>query len=668
MPLDRRQSIDPITLHPQKIQQLNSEPPMESKKRYAFPGLRGRIIAAPLLALLLLAASLPASAQQSLPMSSQSLSDLDGFRPVAANWAIVGDVMADRNVAREISTSPGVGVLVNRPMEGARDNLFTDWEHGDIELELEFMMPKGSNSGIYLQGRYEIQLFDSWGVTNPTFADAGGIYQRWDETRSESERGYEGHPPSMNVSRAPGLWQTLKIHFQAPRFDADGRKVANARMVKVTQNGVVVHENVELTGPTRASAYQDEVAMGPLMIQGDHGPVALRNIRYKLYQPQPVSLSNVWFRSVEDSLVAMPDMTTITPDKEGAVDGIDWRAAGVQDRFAIQFTGDIHIPYDGMYRFQLMFDWVTGDPHFMNATIGGGELKIDGRTVLVHPSKERTVAGDVQLSAGTYPFALAVFKNRPWVAPRIALYVEGGGSPLQSLNAPGALVEPRYVPAIFVEPTSQPEIIRGFVRHDGVKKTRTIAVGDPDGVHYVMDSAQGAVLHAWKGAFIETTDMWHSRGQDQLAVPRGAVLTFSGAPTVALLSDANAAWPDSVRSAYAFKGYDLGENRHPSFHYELDDIVVSDRISPWNDGLRLVREITLSGDNSSTVWVRIATGSSIRLANNGSYDIDGKTYYLEIMDSGGGEAMLRDTASGEELLIPVSLADGPQAVRYALIW
>ena len=97
--------------------------------------------------------------------------------------------------------------------------------------------------------------------------------------------------------------------------------------------------------------------------------------------------------------------------------------------------------------------------------------------------------------------------------------------------------QPRYVPAIFVEPTSQPEIIRGFVRHDGVKKTRTIAVGDPDGVHYVMDSAQGAVLHAWKGAFIETTDMWHSRGQDQLAVPRGAVLTFSGAPTVALLSD-----------------------------------------------------------------------------------------------------------------------------------
>ena len=133
---------------------------MESKKRYAFPGLRGRIIAVPLQALLLLAASLPASAQQSLPMSSQSLSDLDGFRPVAANWAIVGDAMADRNVEREISTTPGEDVLVNLPADGARDNLFTDWEHGDIELELEFMMPKGSNSGVYLQGRYEIQLFD----------------------------------------------------------------------------------------------------------------------------------------------------------------------------------------------------------------------------------------------------------------------------------------------------------------------------------------------------------------------------------------------------------------------------------------------------------------------------------------------------------------------------
>ncbi|MEK7676891.1 MAG: family 16 glycoside hydrolase [Verrucomicrobiota bacterium] len=70
--------------------------------------------------------------------------------------------------------------------------------------------------------------------------------------------------------------------FRAPRFDASGKKVENARFVKVTHNGRVIHENVELTGPTRAATYEnDEKPTGPLMLQGDHGPVAYRNLQLK---------------------------------------------------------------------------------------------------------------------------------------------------------------------------------------------------------------------------------------------------------------------------------------------------------------------------------------------------------------------------------------------------
>ncbi len=87
------------------------------------------------------------------------------------------------------------------------------------------------------------------------------------------------HPPRVNASRAPGQWQTFDIIFCAPRFDKNGRKISNARFEKVVHNGIAVHEDVELTGPTRASAYNDEKPFGPLMLQGDHGPVAYRNIR-----------------------------------------------------------------------------------------------------------------------------------------------------------------------------------------------------------------------------------------------------------------------------------------------------------------------------------------------------------------------------------------------------
>ena len=610
---------------------------------------------------------LPAEAQQRLPMTQHDLSSLDGFRPVAGNWMIVGNVAADRHVDRDISTTPGKGVLVNIPGEGGRDNLFTDWEHGDIELEFDVMMPKGSNSGVYLQGRYEVQLFDSWGVQHPTFADAGGIYQRWDPSRTGADRGYEGHAPLMNVSRAPGLWQHFKIHFQAPRFDQDGHKIANARMVRVEQNGVVIHENVELTGPTRAAAFQDEVAMGPLMIQGDHGPVAIRNISYKRYQPEPVRLSNVTWQSAEGDFSAVPDVGELD-STSGESSGIDWRLAGVDNQFALRFSGDMVIPVDGTYQFQLLFDWVTGDPHYMERTVGGGLLTIGGQEVLVHTGKERMASGTVELPAGTHPFALTFFKNKPGRNASATLYVEGSGTQLQGLNAPGAAPQPRFVPAIFVEAGGKPEIIRGFVRHDGVKKTRTIAVGDPAGVHYVFDSEQAAVIEAWKGTFIETTDMWHSRGQEQLVVPRGSVMAFSGAPDVAVLPNPNAAWPESVGANYVFKGYELDDAGHPAFHYEMDGFSVMDRLFPEDGGRKLVREITLTGTRAEVARIRLAEASSISPLPDGSFNIGGRTMYIDVQETGGRKPMVRQLLRGSELVLPVPLGDGPVTVRYAMIW
>ncbi len=81
-------------------------------------------------------------------------------------------------------------------------------------------------------------------------------------------------------SRPPFQWQSYDIIFRAPRFDADGNKIANARFERVVHNGQVVHEDVELSGPTRG-AFSGEVAVGPLRLQGDHGPIAYRNIRIR---------------------------------------------------------------------------------------------------------------------------------------------------------------------------------------------------------------------------------------------------------------------------------------------------------------------------------------------------------------------------------------------------
>ena len=205
-----------------------------------------------------------------------SAGNLDGWREPHGEWAIVGEALMDPQDPQRLAVKPGKGVLYNGP-KGRTSNLLSTAEHGDVIAHIEFMVPKGSNSGVYFQGRYEIQVLDSWGVEKPAYSDCGGIYQRWGP-----QGGYEGHPPRVNASRAPGEWQSFDVIFRAPRFDENGKKIENARFVKVVHNGVVVHENVEVTGPTRAATFEDEKPTGPLMLQGDHGPVAYRNIRLRL--------------------------------------------------------------------------------------------------------------------------------------------------------------------------------------------------------------------------------------------------------------------------------------------------------------------------------------------------------------------------------------------------
>ena len=202
--------------------------------------------------------------------------NFSAWRGNTGQWEIVGDTFTNPGNAKLLSSKPGSGVILNGPT-GRTRNIVSKAEFGDVRAHIEFMVPKGSNSGVYFMGRYEIQVFDSWGVDKPTHSDCGGIYQRWDDNRNP--KGYEGHPPRVNASRPPGQWQTFDAIFRAPRFDKDGRKIANARFEKIVHNGIVVHEDLELTGPTRAGTYNDEKPTGPLMLQGDHGPVAYRNIR-----------------------------------------------------------------------------------------------------------------------------------------------------------------------------------------------------------------------------------------------------------------------------------------------------------------------------------------------------------------------------------------------------
>ncbi|MDA0750301.1 MAG: DUF1080 domain-containing protein [Verrucomicrobia bacterium] len=211
--------------------------------------------------------------QAAQPVTYLSLTEsIHQWRLPQGRWQEIGGVRLKDGNDKAFEMESGQGVFLNEP-SGHTVNLISHKEHGDVSLHVEFVVPKGSNSGVYLQARYEVQVLDSWGNIDVKHSDCGGIYQRWADNA-----GFEGHAPKMNASLPPGEWQSFDIIFRAPRFNEEGEKTENARFIKVVHNGVIIHENVEVSGPTRSSTYHDENALGPLMLQGDHGPVAYRNI------------------------------------------------------------------------------------------------------------------------------------------------------------------------------------------------------------------------------------------------------------------------------------------------------------------------------------------------------------------------------------------------------
>ena len=200
--------------------------------------------------------------------------NLDGWKlrnPNAKNsrWAVVGGVKLAEEMPNRLLPAKGEGVLLNGG-DGRGVDLLTEYQHGDCEMSIEFVVPKGSNSGVYFQGQYEVQILDSFGKKDAElkYGDCGGIYNT--------------SPPKTNACKAPGQWQKFEVTFRAPRFDKDGKKTANATFVKVLLNGTLIQENVEVKGPTTASLGGPEKPTGPLLLQGDHGPVAFRNIKLRL--------------------------------------------------------------------------------------------------------------------------------------------------------------------------------------------------------------------------------------------------------------------------------------------------------------------------------------------------------------------------------------------------
>ena len=158
-------------------------------------------------------------------------------------------------------------------IEASGADAVTRREFGDFQLHLEFLCPvmadtqgqARANSGVYLHGRYEVQVLDSWGQ-EPALNGCGAIYSI--------------ARPNENASLRPGRWQTYDIVFRAPRYGPTGAVVELPR-VTVVHNGILIHDDLELLETTAGGLDREMRAAGPILLQFHGDPVRYRNIRVR---------------------------------------------------------------------------------------------------------------------------------------------------------------------------------------------------------------------------------------------------------------------------------------------------------------------------------------------------------------------------------------------------
>jgi hypothetical protein len=220
----------------------------------------------------------------------------DARKGFSDTWRVSGDWYSAENARldtwneKRLIGDRGEGVLINGRIGKTQSLITKRRDYQDVEVHMEFMIAKRSNSGIIFHGNYEIQILDSAHVKEPTGAHCGGVYPRAEE-KPKYHHIDKGSPPRVNAARKPGEWQTMDIVFQSPRFDENGVKTANARFVKVVHNGQVVQENVEVPYACGPIWNRKQHPRGPVIIQGDYGPIAIRNVRVRDWQGANASVA-----------------------------------------------------------------------------------------------------------------------------------------------------------------------------------------------------------------------------------------------------------------------------------------------------------------------------------------------------------------------------------------
>jgi hypothetical protein len=441
--------------------------------------------------------------------------------------------------------------------------------------------------------------------------------------------------------KSPGLWQTIYLAYRA------GTAKAAPMVDRLIINNITIKEGQILAGKATGK---------PVQLMAQSGSVAIRNVGVRALANRNVAswTGPLTYKLYKVSTETREGIAGLTPVKTDTVGRISYNVAyGQSGPFAMLFDGKLNVPAAGDYQFDLHMGGISG-------------LWIDGRSVI---AMKRHDLGDpetrrVPLTAGTHD--VEVLFARSWPRPGLGLFISQPDTRPQALHADGSLPEFAPVGQVLITADAKPTLIRSFLQMPGevTKRTHSLSVGSRTGMHYSVDLNQMALLMAWKGDFIDATDMWYERGEPQLIHPRGTTIYPAPRTALAVLPSLTTAWPDSVGdNVLQYKGISLDKDGSPSIDYAMNSTTIRDQIRPTNTAFS--RTLTLSGTApTGQLYCRLAAGKTLEEVAKGLYAVDDRSYFVRFDPK--APVSVRQSGGKQELIMPVSMNGGKATVQYSL--
>lgn len=375
----------------------------------------------------------------------------------------------------------------------------------DCIVKLEFMLPEGSRSGLYLHSRYKLQISDSYGDESLTPETLGGIGAR---AATDEAPGFEGRPPLANAAKPAGEWQTLEVAFRAPRFDEAGKKTESALFLEVKINGVTVQENATVPGYTGGARYNWEQPDGAAAIDGSQGPISIRRFEARradfgaIKTPEPGQPSN------RDALVDLVAMGAEAFLQTGCIECHATKAGDASMKTGPNLWGLFQLAprqrlvvepgSDAPLAVEAGRSYLHRSVREPNAELALAETgPTAGQPYLpIMPPMPAAILSETKAEA-IYRYLLTL--NDPATqGPVVALAEPSGPAQIDPLADSNELLVARRV-----------RIQRGSM--PGVSG-RSIHVGQPNGVNYTFDPRTLSIERLWQGGFLNAAEEWQGRG------------------------------------------------------------------------------------------------------------------------------------------------------------